>query len=145
MVQSHFPVRGWTLFSLKHPVPLWGSTQPSIRCILGFVPRGKSVGFELHPLTSFQTHFYLPWLSLWCALWQLQYFHDTRRVNGNRASFIRDTDIDLRESSTVSITTELWTGRSGVWFTVRERDVSLLENVQTDSRAHPAPFSGYRR
>lgn len=73
----------------------------------------------------------------------LQYFHDTHRVNGNRSSFIHDTDIDWTESSAVSVATKLRTGWSGVRYPIEERDFTLLQNVQTSSRAHPAPFNGY--
>jgi len=110
--------QGLDIIFFKTSSPTVGSTQPSVRCILGFIPWGESVRFELYPLTSLQTHFYLLWVPysvlsdngyLYLYLY-LQYFDDTHRVNGKRASFIHATDIDLRERSTVSVATKLWTG-----------------------------------
>ena len=149
MVQSHIPGRGWTLFSLKHPVPLWG--PPSLLYVVywGSYPGVKVWGLNFTHTPPSRPTFTSPGYlyGVFCDSFYLylQYLHDTHRVNGNR-TFIHDTDIDLRDSSTVSIATKLWTGRSGsgVRFPVGERDFALLQNVQTRSRAHPAPFSGYQ-
>jgi hypothetical protein len=147
MVQSHFPGRGWTLFSLKHPVPLWGPPSLLYGVYRGSYPGVKVWGLNFTHSPPSRPTFTSPGY-LYVVLndnfyLYLQYFHDTHRANGNRA-FIHDTDIDLRESSTVSIATKLWTGQSGVRFPVGERDFAVLQNVQTSPRAHPALFSGYQ-
>jgi len=66
---------GLDIIFSKTSSPTVGSTQPPIWCILGFVPRGESVRFELYPLTSLQTHSYLPWVPLQCAELQLLPLH----------------------------------------------------------------------
>jgi hypothetical protein len=43
--------------------------------------------------------------------------------------------------SIVGIATRLWTGQSRVWILVGARDISLFQNVQTGSGAHPASYS----
>ena len=109
MVQSHFPGMGWTLFSLKHPVPLWGPPSLLYGVYWDSYPGVKVWGLNFthsppsRPTLTSPVYLYGV-LSDHCYLYlYLQSFHDTHRVNGNRASFIHDTDIDLRESSTVSI------------------------------------------
>jgi hypothetical protein len=44
-------------------------------------------------------------------------------------------------SSIVGIVAEVWAGCSGVQIQAGVREFSLLQNVQTDSGAHPDPYS----
>jgi len=44
-------------------------------------------------------------------------------------------------NSSVSIVASLRTGRSRVRISAKARDISILQNVQTDPVAHPGPYS----
>lgn len=131
-----FKTSSTTMGSTQPPIRC---TQPPIRCILGFIPWVKVWGLNFTPLPPTRHSFtsrgnLYAVLSDNCYLY-LHYFHDTHRANGNRTSFIHDTDMDLWESSAVGIATKLWTGQYGVRFPVGDRDFALLET------SRPAPGS----